>query len=83
MLTFILIGLSLSLFGVAGVQFLYLNYLERLDRSRKNHIREMEHACRHLTQRLGAAEDRIAEQEKLLEPYYKDEEVWAKVLEER
>jgi hypothetical protein len=83
MLSFILIGLSLSLFGLAGVQFFYLNYLERLDRSRKKHIRELEQTCKRLTYRLDQATERIAEQDKLLEPYYGDEEMWAEVIEEK
>jgi hypothetical protein len=83
MLSFILIGLSLSLFGLAAVQFFYLNYLERLDRSRKKHIRELEQNCKRLTYRLDQATDRIAEQDKLLEPFYREEETWAEVIEER
>lgn len=83
MLSFILIGLSLSLFGLAGVQFFYLNYLERLDRSRKKHIRELEQNCKRLTQRLDQAAERIAEQDKLLEPFYREEDAWAEVIEER
>lgn len=83
MLSYILIGLSLSLFGLAGLQFFYLNYLERVDRARKNHLRELEHHRRHLEQRLSEAENRIAEQDKVLESYVEEEESWAEVLEER
>lgn len=83
MLSYILIGLSLSLFGLAGLQFFYLNYLERIDRSRKAHLREMEHHRKHLEQRLAEAEDRIAEQDRILEEYAEEEETWAEVIEER
>ena len=83
MLSYILIGLSLSLFGLAALQFFYLNYLERIDRSRKNHLREMEHQRKYLEQRLREAEDRIAEQDKLLDEYLQEEEQWAEVIEER
>ena len=81
MLTYFLIGLSLSLFGLAGTQFFYLNYLERIDRSRKKHIRALEQNCRNLTVRLDKAETRIAEQAGLLEPYLTEEETWAEIIE--
>jgi len=83
MLSYILIGLSLSLFGLAGLQFFYLNYLERIDRSRKAHLRELEHRRKYLEQRLAEAESRIAEQDKILEDYMEQEEAWAEVIEER
>jgi len=83
MLSYILIGLSLSLFGLAGLQFFYLNYLERIDRSRKAHLREMEHQRKYLEQRLAEAESRIAEQDRILEDYVEQEEAWAEVIEER
>ncbi len=35
MMLYILIGLSLSLTGVAGLQFFYMMYLERIDREQK------------------------------------------------
>jgi 16S rRNA C1402 (ribose-2'-O) methylase RsmI len=83
MLSYILIGLSLSLFGLAALQFFYLNYLERIDRSRKAHLRELEHHRKHLEQRLSEAESRIAEQDRRLEDYVEQEEAWAEVIEER
>jgi hypothetical protein len=83
MLSFILIGLSLSLFGLAAVQFFYLNYLERIDRVRKNHIHDLEERCRRLEYRLSIAAERIEEQDILLEAYAREEEVWAEVIEER
>jgi 16S rRNA C1402 (ribose-2'-O) methylase RsmI len=83
MLSYILIGLSLSLFGLAGLQFFYLNYLERIDRSRKAHLRELEHQRKYLEQRLAEAEARIAEQDRILEDYVEQEEAWAEVIEER
>ena len=42
MMWYVLIGLSLSLAGVAGLQFFYMAYLERLDREHKKRIRELE-----------------------------------------
>jgi len=84
MLSFILIGLSLSLFGLAAVQFFYLNYLERLDRSRKKHIHDLEERCKRMNYRLTVAEERIEGQQTLLAAYAREnEEVWAEVIEER
>ncbi len=42
MMIYVLIGLSLSLASVAGLQFFYMAYLERLDREHKKRIRELE-----------------------------------------
>lgn len=87
MMMYVLIGLSLSLVGVAGLQFFYLAYLERLDRERKIRIVELEHHCKHLTARLKEAEQQITEQAELIDTIYEEseeeEEVWADVIEDR
>ncbi len=85
---YILIGLSLSLAGVAGLQFFYLIYLERVDRERQKRIRELEHHCQYLSKRLKETEAQINEQNEMLEAFYEDfeeeeEEVWADVIDER
>lgn len=88
MMIYVLIVLSLSLVGVAGLQFFYLAYLERMERERKTRLVELEHKCRHLTARLKDAERQIAEQNELIDAIYdeeeiEDEEVWADVIEDR
>ncbi len=84
MLLYALICLSLALVGVAGLQFTYLFYLDRLDRERKKCIREVEHKCRQLTVRLEEAETRIAEQDALIETLSPEsEEAWADVIDDR
>ena len=84
---YILIGLSLSLLGVAGLQFFYLMYLERIDRERKIRIQELEHHCKYLISRLKEVEQQLAEQAELIDAIYEesedDEEVWADVIEDR
>jgi hypothetical protein len=85
---YILICLSLSLLGVAGLQFFYLMYLERIDRERKIRIHELEHHCKHLTSRLKEVEQQLAEQAELIDAIYEEsedeeEEVWADVIEDR
>lgn len=87
MMLYVLIGLSLSLVGVAGLQFFYLVYLERMDREQKRRIHELERHCRTLSNRITEAETKIIEQNNLLEGAFdelvEDEEVWADVIDER
>jgi hypothetical protein len=87
MLLYVLICLSLSLAGVAGLQFFYMAYLERLDREHKRRIRELEHHCKYLSNRLKDAERQISEQNEIIEAIYdefeEEEEVWADVIEDR
>lgn len=84
---YILICLSLSLAGIAGLQFFYLFYLERMDKDKKNRIRELEIHCKNMTRRLQSAEMQIAEQNNFIESVYEEldeesEEVWADLIEE-
>lgn len=88
MMLYVLIGLSLSLIGVAGLQFFYLIYLERIDREQKKRIHELERHCRFLTKRAGEAEAKIAEQSNVIENIFdefgeEEEEIWADVIDER
>ena len=87
MLLYGLICLSLSLAGVAGLQFFYMAYLERLDRARKRRLHELEQHCKYLTKRLKETESQIAEQNDFIEAIYEEsedeEEVWADVIEDR
>lgn len=89
MTIYVLIALALSLAGVAGLQFFYLVYLERLDREQKKRIRELEHHCQYLSTRVKQAEQQITDQNELLESFFDDfldedeEEIWADVIEEK
>lgn len=88
MLLYVLIGLSLSLAGVAGLQFFYMIYLERMNNEFKKRVRELEQYNKHLNKRLEEAESQISEQTELIDAFYEDsdedeEEVWADVLDER
>ena len=86
MLSYVLIGLCFSLLGVAGLQMMYLFYLDRIDRERKKKIVELEHRCRDLFTQLSAARRKIDEQDELIENLevlnHRNEEAWADVLEE-
>ena len=81
---YVLICISLTFVGIAGMQFLYLAYLERIEIEHKKRIRELEKHCRALTQKLREAEFQIAEQSRLIEDFYEnEEEVWAEVIEDK
>ena len=87
MLIFVLIGLSLVLAGLAGLQFTYLFYADRLNRERRKHVKQVERRCARLAAQLEAAEARISEQNELLEAAYpgitRADEAWAEVIEDR
>ena len=87
MLMYALIGLSLVLTGIVGLQFTYLFYVDRIFRERKKHTKSLEQKCRNLNDRLEAAERRVAEQNDLLESMYpglgKEDEAWADLIEDR
>jgi 16S rRNA C1402 (ribose-2'-O) methylase RsmI len=87
MMLYVLIGLSLSLAGLAGLQFFYLVYLERMGKEYKKRIHELENHNKYLSHRLADAEQQITDQTALLEVFYEEledeEEVWADVIDER
>ena len=86
MLMYALIGLSLVLTGIVGLQFTYLFYVDRVLRDRKSHLRQVEGERRALAYELEAANKLIAEQKALIDEAYPvigREEDWADVIEER
>lgn len=85
MLMYSLIGLSLVLLGIVGLQFTYMFWVERMYKERRSYLRELEGKYARQSARLAEAERRIAEQNDLLESIYpeRNEEVWADVIEER
>ena len=82
MLMYALIGLSLVLVGVAGLQFAYLVYIERVFRERQRHLHDLELRHRDLKAQLAEARERIAEQDERIGTADLSEE-WAEVIEER
>ena len=87
MFDYILIGVSLVLVGVAGLQFTYMFYLDRLDRERKKHVRYLERRVKRLSDQLESTERRLADQTSVLEQIYPeyvfDDDAWAEVIDER
>ncbi len=87
MLVYALIGLVLVLTGVAGLQFSYLFYHDRMDILRRKHLRQLERRVEFLTEQLRAADEQIAEQERVIEMFAPmpatDGDHWADVIDER
>jgi len=85
MLYYALICLSLTLTGVAGLQMMYMLYLETVDRERKKRISELERECKRLRLDLADSEKKIAEQQLHIESIEGPmaDEAWAEVIEER
>jgi hypothetical protein len=86
MLLYVLIGLCLSLAGVAGLQLMYMFYLDRIDRQRKKHVHELELECKRLAKRLIEVENELGMKNEILAvayPEFEDEEAWADVIDDR
>ncbi len=88
MLLYVLIGLSLSLAGVAGLQFFYMIYLERMSNEYQKRVRELEYHNKYLSGKHKEVETQLSEQNELIESFYADfeedeEETWADVIDER
>jgi hypothetical protein len=88
MLQYVLICLSLALAGVAGLQFMYMFYLERMDRERRKRIQHLERECRFLRGDLLEAEARIVERDEVISTLSEklgeaEEEIWADVIDDR
>lgn len=78
-----LICISLVLLGVAGLQFSYMFYIDRVYRERCKYLQTLEQKCAGLAAKLADAERRIAQQDGFLASFreqYKDDEVWADVI---
>ena len=86
MLVYVLIGLCLSLAGVAGLQLMYMFYIDRLDKERKKRLHELEVEYKRLSARLAEAESELEVKNEMLAtafPEYEDEEAWADLIDER
>jgi hypothetical protein len=91
MAIYFLMGVTIVLAGVAGLQLFYMGYLERLSKEQRRRINELEKQCSIVSRRLTNAEDTLAHQADVIQSmeYYDDapviaapeeEEVWADVI---
>jgi hypothetical protein len=86
MLVYVLIGLCLSLAGVAGLQLMYMFYIDRIDKERKKRVHELEVEYKRLSARLAEAESELEVKTEMLAaafPEYEDEEAWADLIDDR
>lgn len=87
MFLFVLIGICLVLTGIAGLQFTYLFYVDRMYRERRKYMHTLEQRSEKLTSQLETARKQLAEQQDLIEAAYpelkKRDEMWADVIDER
>jgi hypothetical protein len=87
MFMLVLIGLSLVLIGVVGLQFTYLFYIERIYRERRKYLKTLEQKCSQLSLKLDAAEKQVREQKLLLDSvcpeWETSDEAWADLIEDR
>ncbi|PYT00462.1 MAG: hypothetical protein DMF63_07800 [Acidobacteria bacterium] len=86
MLLYVLIGLCLSLAGVAGLQLMYMFYIDRIDKERKKRVHQLEVEYKRLASRLAEAESELESKNEMLAaafPENEDEEAWADLIDER
>jgi hypothetical protein len=87
MFMYVLIGLCLVLLGVTGLQFTYLFYIDRMYKERRKYLQTLEYRCAQLQRDLERAEERIIEQNEMLQQLnwaaVNDEEAWADIIDER
>ena len=88
MLQYVLICLSLALAGVAGLQFMYMFYMERMDQERRKRIQHLERECRYLRGDLLEADAKLAEKEETISTLTQkldevEDEAWADVIDDR
>ncbi|HVF46187.1 MAG TPA: hypothetical protein VNA17_01335 [Pyrinomonadaceae bacterium] len=87
MLVYALIALCLVLIGIAGLQFSYLFYIDRMYQERRKYLQALEQKCANLTARLDEAEKQAADLTVRLADLQPEsaleDDAWADVIEER
>jgi 16S rRNA C1402 (ribose-2'-O) methylase RsmI len=85
MLLYLMICIALAMAGVAGMQFFYLAYLERMGKQYKRRINELERQNALLYHRWQETEQQVATYQTLEAAEIVEEnedEVWAEIIEE-
>lgn len=86
MLMYALICISLVLLGVAGLQFMYLFYVDRLYRERKKYLQDLEYRYARLTARLEYAEKKLSEQAETIAALtgedIDEDDTWEEIIED-
>lgn len=63
MLTFAIICLAFTLIGVVGLQFTYLFYVDRINKSQKRHIKQLE-------RRIASLRTKLTDADRVIDEYY-------------
>ncbi|RMG04391.1 MAG: hypothetical protein D6735_06970 [Acidobacteria bacterium] len=71
---YVMIIALLSLIGICGTQFLYLLYIERMDKERRKRLAELERKCNYLMEKLKQTEAKLHQQEAMINDLYEEDE---------
>ena len=79
---YVVICIALSMAGVAGLQFFYLAYLEKVSKHQKRRLAELERQSAVLYHRLQDAERQLSSYQDLAAEEVVEEEVWSEIIED-
>jgi 16S rRNA C1402 (ribose-2'-O) methylase RsmI len=79
---YIVICLALALAGVAGLQFFYLAYLEKINSHHRRRLAELERRCERLAYRLHEAEQKLNDYQDIITTEPAEEEIWAEIIDD-
>lgn len=80
---YVVICIALAMAGVAGLQFFYLAYMERVMRQQARRLKELERQNAVLYHRWQDAERILANYQTLdAEEIIEEEEVWSEIIED-
>jgi hypothetical protein len=80
---YVVICIALAMGGVAGMQFFYLAYMEKVLRQQKRRVDELERQNAILYHRWQDAERTLAGYEDLsAEEVIEEEEIWSEIIED-
>ncbi len=83
MMLYVVICIALAMAGVAGMQFFYLAYMERVGRQHQRRIKGLERQNALLYHRWQETERALAGYEDLAaEEVVEEEEVWSEIIED-
>lgn len=83
MMLYVVICIALAMAGVAGMQFFYLAYMERVCKQHQRRVKELERQNALLYHRWQDTERALAGYEDLAaEEIAEEEEVWSEIIED-
>ncbi len=79
---YVVICIALAMAGVAGMQFFYLAYMERIGRQHQRRIKELERQNAILYHRWQDTERALAGYEEIAAEEVVEEEIWTEIIED-